>query len=41
MQIGGSLANGAANPSEAADSAKRKDKPTHKFSRSLPESQSV
>jgi cytoskeletal protein CcmA (bactofilin family) len=42
MQIGGSLANGAAKPSEAADSAaQRKDKPTHKFTRSLPESQSV
>jgi cytoskeletal protein CcmA (bactofilin family) len=42
MQIGGSLANGAAKPSEATDSAaQRKDKPTHKFTRSLPESQSV
>ena len=40
MQIGGSLANGAAKPS-GADLAQRKDKPTHKFSRSLPESQTV
>lgn len=41
MQIGGSLANGAAKPSESGDSAQRKDKPTYKFNRSLPESKGV
>jgi cytoskeletal protein CcmA (bactofilin family) len=43
MQTGGKLANGAAKPAEEAEApaAERKNKPTHKFNRSLPESQSV
>jgi hypothetical protein len=40
MHVGGSLANGAVKP-EADAAAARKDRPTHKFNRSLPESRSV
>ena len=42
MQIAGALANGAAKPSAEDESAvQRKDKPTYKFNRSLPESRSA
>jgi cytoskeletal protein CcmA (bactofilin family) len=42
MHVGGALANGAAKSADAeAVSAERKDKPTHRFNRSLPESRSA
>jgi cytoskeletal protein CcmA (bactofilin family) len=43
MHSGGALANGAATKPSAEDgpAAQRKEKPTHRFSRSLPESRSA
>jgi cytoskeletal protein CcmA (bactofilin family) len=41
MQIGGALANGAATKPSETEAVQRKDKPTHRFNRSLPESRSA